>query len=137
MTHLPKEWRFLRSGWIYAFVLSGLESAASGMVSRALQEVAERNDLVSSRRRRRLFFAILFREGQKNPRQSRLGGQANLPLTSLHQLKEPGRSALALLHLRLLEPDHIAAIIGKTEKELPAILSAAREEFAKMEAITP
>ena len=55
----------------------------------------------------------------------------------LHQIQEPGRSALALLHLRLFDPDQIAVILGKTEKELPAILTAAREEFSKMEAPLP
>lgn len=135
--HLPKEWRFLRSGWIYAYVLAGQESAASGMVSKALQEVAKRNDLVSSRRRRRLFFAMLFREGQKIPPQSLDAESKNLPLARLHRLQEPGRSALALLHLRLFDPDQIAVIIGKTEKELPAILTAAREEFSKIETAMP
>lgn len=134
MTNLPKEWRFLRSGWIYAFVLTGREEAATGMVSKALQCVAARNDLVSSRRRRRLFFAMLFREGQKIPRHSELAGEKYATLSALNKIQEPGRSALALLHLRLFDPDQIAVIIGKTEKELPAILTAAREEFSKQEA---
>jgi len=137
MTHLPKEWRFLRSAWIYALVLTAQESAASEMVSKAVQDVAKRNDLVSSRRRRRLFFAMLFREGQKLSRQPLNEESKNLPLAGLHRIQEPGRSALALLHLRLFEPDHIAVIIGKTEKELPAILTAAREEFSKIEATMP
>ena len=133
MTNLPKEWRFLRAGWIYAFVLTGQEAAATEMVSKALQGVAARNDLVSSRRRRRLFFAILFREGQKIscPSESAEGNDSTL--AGLHKIQEPGRSALALLHLRLFDPDQIAVIIGKTEKELPAILTAAREEFSKIE----
>jgi DNA-directed RNA polymerase specialized sigma24 family protein len=134
MTNLPKEWRFLRSGWMYAFVLTGREAAATEMVSKALQGVAARNDLVSSRRRRRLFFAILFREGQKIPRQSEPAEEKYSTLATLHKIQEPGRSALALLHLRLFDPDQIAVIIGKTEKELPSILTAAREDFSKQEA---
>ncbi|MFM8765510.1 MAG: hypothetical protein ACKOHM_13455 [Spartobacteria bacterium] len=137
MTNLPKEWRFLRSGWIYAFVLTGREEEATGMVSRALQGVAARNDLVSSRRRRRLFFAMLFREGQKIPRQSEPAGEKYSMLAGLHKIREPGRSALALLHLRLFDADQVAVIIGKTEKELPAILTAAREEFSKLEVPRP
>ena len=134
MTNLPKEWRFLRSGWMYAFVLTGREAAATEMVSKALQGVAARNDLVSSRRRRRLFFAMLFREGQKIPRQSEPAEEKYSTLAKLHKIQEPGRSALALLHLRLFDPDQIAVIIGKTEKELPSILTAAREDFSKQEA---
>lgn len=137
MTTLPKEWRFLRSGWIYAFVLTGQSSSATEMVSKALQGVAARNDLVSSRRRKRLFFATLFREGQKVPRHTASGEEKYATLSSLHKVQEPARSALALLHLRLFDPDQIAVIIGKTEKELPAILTAAREEFSKLELPLP
>jgi hypothetical protein len=137
MTNLPKEWRFLRSCWIYACVLTGREVSATEMVSKALQGVAARNDLVSSRRRRRLFFAILFREGQKIPRQAEPEEGKYYTLGSLHKIQEPGRSALALLHLRLFDPDQIAVIIGKTEKELPTILTAAREEFSKIETTLP
>ena len=137
MTTLPKEWRFLRSGWIYAFVLTGQSSAATEIVSKALQGVAARNDLVSSKRRKRLFFATLFREGQKIPRHTKPAEEKYSTLSILHKIQEPGRSALALLHLRLFDPDQIAVIIGKTEKELPAILTAAREEFSKLEAPLP
>jgi hypothetical protein len=137
MTNLPKEWRFLRSGWIYAFVLTGQSSGATEMVSKALQGVAARNDLVSSSRRKRLFFATLFREGHKFPRHTEPAEEKYSTLASLHKIQEPGRSALALLHLRLFDPDQIAVIIGKTEKELPAILTAAREDFSKLEAPLP
>jgi hypothetical protein len=133
MSNLPKEWRFLRAAWIYAFVLTGQEATATEMVSNALQGVAVRNDLVSSRRRRRLFFAILFREGQKISVPSEPTEGDSSTLSRLHKIREPGRSALALLHLRLFDPDQIAVIIGKTEKELPDILTTAREEFSKIE----
>jgi hypothetical protein len=137
MTNLPKEWRFLRSGWIYAFVLTGQESAATELVSKALQGVAARNDLVSSRRRKRLFFVMLFREGQKIPRQTERTEDKHSTLAELHRIQEPGRTALALLHLRLFDHDQIAVIIGATEKELPGILTAARLEFSKSEAPLP
>lgn len=131
MTSLPKEWRFLRAAWIYALVLSGNEASATEMVSKALGDVSARNDLVSSKRRRRLFFSILYREGQKCPQHTE--ADKNLPpgLAGLHGIPEPSRSALALLHLRLFDADQIAVIIGKTEKELPEILASARGEFSK------
>jgi hypothetical protein len=137
MSHLPKEWRFLRSAWSYAFVLTGGDAAATELVSKALKGVAERNDLVSLRRRRRLLFAMLYREGQKIPRQAGGGDEPVPPLIVLHHLQEPGRSALALLHLRLFDPDQIAVIIDKAEKQIPAILAAAREEFTKTGAPLP
>jgi len=131
MSHLPKEWRFLRSAWLYALVLTGGDAAATELVSRALKGVADRNDLVGSRRRRRLLFAMLYREGQKITRRDQAGNTTNSALTSLHRIHEPGRSALALLHLRLFDPDQIAVVIDKTEKQLPAILATAREELSK------
>lgn len=137
MSQLTKEWRFLRSGWIYAFVLTGRQAAATELVSKALKEVAERNDLVSSRRKRRLFFAMLFREGQKIPRLPAPVDESHPVLSRLHAIQEPGRSALALLHLRLFDPDQIAVIIDKTEKQLPEILIAARDDFSKIETSTP
>ena len=137
MSQLTKEWRFLRSGWIYAFILTGRETAAAELVSKALKEVAERNDLVSSRRKRRVFFAMLFREGQKIPRLSAPVDESHPILLRLHGMPEPGRSALALLHLRLFDPDQIAVIIDKTEKQLPEILTAARNDFSKIETSTP
>jgi hypothetical protein len=118
-------------------VLTGREVAATEMVSKALQGVAARNDWVSSRRRRRLFFAILYREGQKIPYQDGPTEEEYSTLARLHKIQEPGRSALALLHLRLFDPDQLSVIIGKTEKELPAILTAAREEFSKIETPLP
>ena len=136
MSQLTKEWRFLRSGWIYAFVLTGRQAAATELVSKALKGVAERNDLVSSRRKRRLFFAMLFREGQKIPRLSAPEDESHPVLSRLHGIQEPGRSALTLLHLRLFDPDQIAVIIDKTEKQLPEILTAARDDFSKLDTST-
>ena len=137
MSQLTKEWRFLRSGWIYAFVLTGKQAAATELVSKALKEVVERNDLVSSRRKRRLFFTMLFREGHKIPRSATTEDGSSPMLTRLHGIPEPGRSALALLHLRLFAPDQIAVIVDQTEKQLPDLLKTARNDISKIVPATP
>jgi hypothetical protein len=137
MSQLTKEWRFLRSGWIYAFVLTGKQAAATELVSKALKDVVERNDLVSSRRKRRLFFAMLFREGHKIPRSATTEDGSSPMLNRLHGIPEPGRSALALLHLRLFAPDQIAVIVDQTEKQLPDILKTARNDISKIVPATP
>ena len=131
MSNLPKEWRFLRAAWVYALVLTGQEHAATGMVSNALQGIAHRHDVVSTKRRRRLFFAMLFRKGEKNP----CGACGGLPgdngLAAFHQLEEPGRSALSLLYLHIFPADEIADILGTSEKELAGILTKARADLSE------
>jgi hypothetical protein len=130
MSNLPKEWRFLRAAWVYALVLTGREHAATGMVANALQDIANRHDVVSTKRRRRLFFAMLFREGEKKPRGAG-GGSANEDgLAVFHRLEEPGRSAISLLYLHLFPAEEIADILGTSEKELAGILTRARAELS-------
>jgi DNA-directed RNA polymerase specialized sigma24 family protein len=45
---------------------------------------------------------------------------------ALHALPEPGRSALALLLLDVMEADHIAKVLGLAEAELATALHSAR-----------
>lgn len=45
---------------------------------------------------------------------------------ALHALPEPGRSALALLLLDVMEADHIAKVLGLAEAELATALHTAR-----------
>lgn len=126
MSHLPKDWRFLRAGWVYALILTGREDAATKMVEGALQGIIRRHDVVSVKRRRRLFFAMLFREGRNLPCVGEGAGERVGGLRFFHELAEPGRSALSLLYLRLFSVDELADVLGKSEKELPDILAGAR-----------
>ena len=131
MSHLPKDWRFLRPAWIYALVLSGTTAKASELVSMVFGEISARHDVVTSRRRRRLFFAKLMREAASLPRVSETEFSGPAGLFSFHQLQEPGRSALSLLYFRLFSPEQLADVIGRPEKDLPAILATARAELAQ------
>jgi hypothetical protein len=131
MTRLPKDWRFLRPAWIYALVLSGAPSKASELVRIVLGEISGRHDVVTSRRRRRLFFAKLLREAASLPRVSESDFSGPKELFTFHQLQEPGRSALSLLYFRLFTPEQLADVIGRPEKDLPAILATARAELAR------
>jgi DNA-directed RNA polymerase specialized sigma24 family protein len=47
-------------------------------------------------------------------------------ILKLHNLPEPGRSALTLCHMGLFPIDQIADIVGKHEKDLPELLVATR-----------
>ena len=130
MSNLPKEWRFLRAAWIYALVLTGRPHAATDLVSSTLATLIGRQDIVGAKRLRRLFFATLRREGCKSRQLDPVDFDGDAGLLATHQLSEPGRSALALLHLRLFPTDQLADVLEKSENELPAILDAARLELS-------
>jgi hypothetical protein len=130
MSHLPKDWRFLRPAWIYAVVLAGAPAKATELVCSVLSEISSRHDVVTSWRRRRLFFAKLLREASSLPRVSQSEFSGPMGLFPFHELQEPGRSALSLLYLRLLTPEQLADVIGRPEKDLPEILSKARAELS-------
>lgn len=135
MSHLPKEWRFLRPAWIYARILTGAPETATTLVTETLSSIADRADVVSNRRRKRLFFSMLFRAAATQP-----SAQITNPSdasAAFHALAEPGRSALALLYLRVFPPDELAGILGKTEFELADILQSAREELSKTTPLAP
>jgi len=131
MSHLPKDWRFLRPAWIYALVLSGTSAKASELVEMVFGELSSRHDVVTSRRRRRLFFAKLLREAGSLPRVLEDDFTGPAGLFPFHQLQEPGRSALSLLYFRLFTPEQLADVIGRPEKDLPEILAKARAELAQ------
>lgn len=131
MSHLPKEWRFLRPAWIYALVLAGTSAGATELVGTVFSQISSRHDVVTSRRRRRLFFAKLVREAGRLPRVSEGDFSGSAELFRFHELQEPGRSALVLLYLRLFTSEQLADVIGRPEKELPAILASARAELGQ------
>jgi len=137
MSHLPKDWRFLRSAWIYAVVLTGNSSRASELVRSVFSEVGRRQDVVSPHRRRRLFFALLRREGAGLARcaEADFTGPGNLFV--FHQLGEPARSALALFYSRLFGDHQLADVLGIPERDLPGLLGAARTELAEKISVTP
>jgi hypothetical protein len=131
MAHLPKDWRFLRSAWLYAAILSGSSSKATELLDSVFGKISDRNDVVTARRRRRLFFARLLRDAGEMPRVAEAEFTGPTGLFPFHQLQEPGRSALVLLYFRFFAPEQLANVIGRPEKDLPGILSAARTELAQ------
>ena len=131
MAHLPKDWRFLKSAWVYALVISGSPGKANELLESVFCEISARHDVVTARRRRRLFFAKLLREGGSLPRLARAEFTGPEGLFPFHGLQEPGRSALVLLYFRFFLPEQLANVIGRPEKDLPLILAAARAELAQ------
>lgn len=130
MSHLPKDWRFLRMAWLYAVILSGSSNRAGELVDLVFKEIARRQDVVGTRRRRRLFFALLRREAGETPRLAEADFNGPSELFRFHALAEPGRSALTLLYFRLFTPDQLADVLAQPESALPDILAAARAEFS-------
>lgn len=130
MSHLPKEWRFLRSAWIYATVLTGEAESATALVTETLKTIAGRADVVSPRRRKRLFFSTLFRAATAPPTEPRHSSDTPAAVKTFHSLPEPGRSALTLLYLRVFPPEELAGILGKTPIELADVLQSTRPEFS-------
>jgi len=130
MVHLPKDWRFLRAAWLYAVVLTGDANRSLDLVQSVLAGIGRRQDLVGLRRRRRLFFALVRREASEGARRAQADFIGPSGLFELHRMSEPGRSALALFHLRLFTPEELAGVLGLAEKNLPEILAAARGEFS-------
>ena len=131
MSHLPKDWRFLRSAWLFAAILSGSSTKATALLDSVFREMITRHDVVTSWRRRRLFFAKLLRESSGLPRLSEADFTGPSGLFPFHELQEPGRSALVLLYFRFFAPEQLANVIGRAEKDLPGILANARAELAQ------
>ncbi len=131
MSHLPKDWRFLRSAWLLAAILSGSSTKATELLDSVFNEMISRHDVVTSWRRRRLFFAKLLRESSGLPRLAEADFTGPSGLFSFHELQEPGRSALVLLYFRFFAPEQLANVIGRAEKDLPGILANARAELAQ------
>ena len=137
MAHLPKDWRFLRMAWIYAVVLTGDSSRASDLVRTVFAEVGRRQDVVSAHRRRRLFFALLRREGAGLPRCAEDAYRGPADLFLFHQLGEPGRSALALFYSRLFGAHQLADVLGVPERDLPGLLASARDGLSEKMSVVP
>ncbi len=129
MSHLPKEWRFLRPAWIYAHVLTGQPESATALVTETLKSIAGRADVVSPRRRKRLFFSNLFRTASAHPKA--LPSVMDIPpaVRTFHYLEEPGRSALTLLYLRVFTPEELAGVLGKSPIELADLVQSTRAEL--------
>jgi hypothetical protein len=127
MPRLPKEWRFLKAAWIYAFAATGSLGAATEAVAAALAATLARPDAAGTGRRRRFLLANLHRRCAKAPALPE--ESADPQLEPFRKLSEPGRSALLMLYLRLLPVDEIADVVARGAKEMPDILSAARAEL--------
>ncbi len=130
MSHLPKEWRFLRLAWIYAHVLTGQPESATALVTETLNSIAARADVVSPRRRKRLFFSNLFRAASAHPKTQPFAMDIPPAVRTFHNLAEPGRSALTLLYLRVFTPEELAGILGKSPIELADLVQSTRAELS-------
>lgn len=112
-------------------MLTGGPDTATSLVSETLSAIAGRADVVSTHRRKRLFFSTLFRAPRTVAAATDPDSSTPPAIATFHALSEPGRSALTLLYLRVFPPEELAGILGKTQIELADILHSAREEFSR------
>lgn len=126
MSLFPKEWPFLAEAWKFALVLTGRESAATALVSKALAAISKRADLHELTRTKRVFFSILCREGGKTGTVLDPETPAEQTVFFLHKLPEPSRRAITLLYLGAFSGEQLAGLLGQSEAELARCLEEAR-----------
>jgi hypothetical protein len=79
----------------------------------------------------RAVFVNMFRQALESPIAAGASPETDLsgwPL-ALHQLAEPGRSALTLFYLEIFSPRDLAEIIGLDIEELARVIGAARQSL--------
>jgi len=130
MSAAQDEWPFLDDAWRYALVLTGSETAALELVRSSLAKLARRSDAGDLARSRRILFASLYRQSLSKPLMSDPSTEAETRTRPLHELNEPGRSALTLLGMRLFDGEDLAGLLGESLPSLAKSLEEARRRVA-------
>lgn len=130
MSAAQDEWPFLDDAWRYALVLTGSETAALELVRSSLNKLARRSDAGDPARARRILFASLYRQSLAKPLTGEPSTEAETRTRPLHELTEPGRSALTLLGMRLFAGEDLAGLLGESLPSLAKSLEEARRRVA-------
>ena len=125
MSDFPEEWIFLETAWRFAFLLTGCREGTSRVFKDSVEELLRHPHPGDLERTRRLLFTVVRRRGMKFPARSELGGTA----AKLHELSEPGRSALALLLLDALPAVDIQRVLDIDDRLLAEAVDKARAEL--------
>jgi hypothetical protein len=131
MSDLPKEWVFLETAWRFALLLTGCHEGASKVFKDSVDELLRHPHPGDLDRTRRLFFTAVRRRGLKFPAHCELEGTAE----KLHELPEPGRSALALLYLDALPADDIECVLNVDERLLSEAIDKTRSALREKKAM--
>lgn len=126
MSAAQDDWPFLDDAWRYALVLTGSETAALELLRSSLNKLARRSDSGDSARARRILFASLYRQSLAKPITSEPSTETEARTRPLHELKEPGRSALTLIGMKLFAGEELAGLLGESLPSLAKSLEEAR-----------
>ncbi len=122
MSNQPDEWDFLQTAWQFAHLLTGCEKGAAAVFDDAVAEVLKHPDGGDHERAKWLLFRAVRLRCLKYPAANELTGTA----AKLHQLPEPGRSALAILCLDALDAEDIRRVLHLHDRELVLAVEKAR-----------
>ena len=125
MSDVPAEWTFLKTGWRLALILTGNHEGASRAFSDAVEEVRRHPNAGDLHRLEVLFFSTLRRRCLRVPAANQLQGL----VSALHQLPEPGRSALALIWLDAISADDLHRVVGVEDALLADALEKSRQQI--------
>ena len=131
MSDLPEEWVFLETAWRFAYLLTGCREGTSKAFKDSIEELLRHPHPGDLERTRQLFFTVLRRRSLKFPARCELEGTA----AKLHELAEPGRSALALLYLGALPAVDIQRVLSIDERLLAEAMDKARSALREKRAI--
>ena len=132
MSDLPEEWVFLKTAWRFAFLLTGCREGTSKVFKDSVDELLRHPHPGDLERARQLFFTVVRRRGLKFAARCELQGMA----AKLHELPEPGRSALALLYLDALPAVDIQRVLNIDERLLAEAMDKARSALREKRATT-
>jgi DNA-directed RNA polymerase specialized sigma24 family protein len=124
------EWPFLDDAWKYALVLTGREADALESVRATLALLARRTDAADPAREKRILFSSIYRSAKPTTPASEPPSAAEQAVDPLHNLPEPGRSALTLLCLGLFSGEELAGVLGEPLPDLARALGDARHTLA-------
>jgi hypothetical protein len=130
MSDFPEEWVFLESAWRFAFLLTGCREGTSKVFKDSVDELLRHPHPGDLERTARLLFTVVRRRSLKFPARCELEGTG----AKLHELPEPGRSALALLLLDALPAADIQAVLNIDDRLLAEAVDRARAELREKKA---
>jgi hypothetical protein len=131
MSELPEDWVFVETAWRFALLLTGCHEGTSTVFKDSVEELLRHPHPGDLERTRRLFFTLVRRRSLRFPARCELNGTA----AKLHELAEPGRSALALLYLGALPASDIQRVLNIDERGLADVMDKARSALRERRAM--
>ena len=131
MSDTPKEWSFLPTAWRFALLLTGCHEGAQSAFAGTVEDLRRHPHVGDEERFVRLFYVTLRRRSLKFPARPELDG----PLTALHRLPEPARSAVALHTLKAMAESDIQRVLEVDGKALAKLREDHPVDSATAEAL--